>query len=622
MKAAAWSFLLLYVCERMQTVSVAGVQGSAVAPTDTTASTFSAPVTPTDDETTGMVDWLTRYGYLPPSDSSTGQLQAWTAVTHAVSAMQRFAGLEETGVADKQTLALMRAPRCSLPDKGEEPKPLANQLQEGQGLRRKRAVTTWTRRNINWRLRSYPTSSSLSRETIRSLVFYALRVWAEPTPLEFHEVGGPEGADLQVDFLHGFHGDGYPFDGAGGAVGHAFFPSDLARAGGVHLDAEEEWVFRQPASQGTDLFTVLVHEFGHALGLSHSSARRSVMRPYYQGPVGDPLNYRLGPNDLELITRLYGNRNQLMVTDVPRLVPEPQLQHRDGHGHRHRHSHSVDRCNTSFDAVAKIRGETFFFKGLSIWRVSTGGLVSGRGASVRRLWGGLPPNLPPLQAVLERHSDHAIIFITESQFWLFNDLSLQEGYPRPLSALRKWGETEGKGGGEEEEVEQGLMWDPKEGPVWGEIGEGEAGGGEEEESNTWADLIRGGVNGITTERDGSVYLFKGDSYWKFPYPGSALEAGYPRSLATDWLDCPHPSAPVLDDLSLSLHPPTGRQELRERGREERGGQRKGLDRHRDIEREGLENWPCSCLNGATGGSTSVTSFISALLLTLFPLITV
>ena len=92
--------------------------------------------------------------------------------------------------------------------------------------------------------------------------------------------------------------------------------------------------------------------------------------------------------------------------------------------------------------------------------------------------------------------------VLESQFWLFNDLSLQEGYPRPLSALRKRGETEGKGGGEEEEVEQGLMWDPKEGPVWGEIGEGEAGGGEEEESNTWADLIRGGVNGITTERDG------------------------------------------------------------------------------------------------------------------------
>lgn len=57
---------------------------------------------------------------------------------------------------------------------------------------------------------------------------------------------GPEGADFQIDFLHGPHGDGFPFDGAGGSVGHAFFPSDPDRAGGVHLDAEEEWAFRQP----------------------------------------------------------------------------------------------------------------------------------------------------------------------------------------------------------------------------------------------------------------------------------------------------------------------------------------------------------------------------------------
>lgn len=43
-------------------------------------------------------DWLVKYGYLPPSDESTGQLQAWTTVINAVRAMQRFAGLKDTGV--------------------------------------------------------------------------------------------------------------------------------------------------------------------------------------------------------------------------------------------------------------------------------------------------------------------------------------------------------------------------------------------------------------------------------------------------------------------------------------------------------------------------------------------
>lgn len=65
-------------------------------------------------------------------------------------------------------------------------------------------------------------------------------------------------------------------------------------------------LFALSASEGTDLFTVLVHEFGHALGLSHSSSRHSVMRPYYQGPAGDPLHYSLGAQDLETITQLYG----------------------------------------------------------------------------------------------------------------------------------------------------------------------------------------------------------------------------------------------------------------------------------------------------------------------------
>ncbi|CAJ1057967.1 matrix metalloproteinase-17b [Xyrichtys novacula] len=581
----------------------------------------SIPVTPTEDESTQLVDWLMKYGYLPPPDPSTGQLQAWTAVTNAVKAMQRFAGLKDTGVVDEDTMALMNSPRCSLPDEDALTKSAVSQ--EGKNIRRRRrrrrrAVSMWNRRNINWRLHSYPSSSHLSRETIRSLVFYALRVWSEPTPLEFHEVGSPEAADLQVDFLHGYHGDGYPFDGAGGAVGHAFFPSDPTRAGGVHLDAEEAWAFRQPASEGTDLFTVLVHEFGHALGLSHSSSRHSVMRPYYQGPAGDPLHFRLGPQDLEHITQLYGKRNQLLATDAPRLNPQLQLSQRSQDRHYHRYTSVIDRCNNSFDAVAKIRGETFFFKGLTMWRVNGGGLVSGQGASVRRLWRGLPPDLPGLQAVLERQSDHAIIFISGSQFWLFRDLSLQEGYPQPLSALRM-GLTAANDVSEkkEEAVRWGLVWDPQEGPLWGNMGDTEG----KKQEDTWTQLLREGVSGITTESDGTVYLFKGDLYWKFSFPGSPVQDGYPRSSAADWLDCPDPSSssPAGNDLSLSLSPPAGRQELREgwaeeKEREETVGKRKGRyeSKYKDTQDKGAHIWTqCTCLNSAPGGRTAffIVSFL-------------
>lgn len=131
-------------------------------------------------------DWLMKYGYLPPPDPSTGQLQAWSAVTRALKAMQRFAGLHDTGSlgknthlsvshhsltsqqcpitsplclplslclshSDEETLRLMQTPRCSLPDDESSQIPESDPDTEHQGQRVKRAVSSWAQRNINWR---------------------------------------------------------------------------------------------------------------------------------------------------------------------------------------------------------------------------------------------------------------------------------------------------------------------------------------------------------------------------------------------------------------------------------------------------------------------------------------
>ncbi|XP_056626140.1 matrix metalloproteinase-17b [Triplophysa dalaica] len=602
MMTVFWTAVVVCICGHTLEIDGTAGKDEPASLTSTVTPTTSPTIKPTEDESIKLVDWLTKYGYLPPPDPSTGQLQAWTAVTQAVKQMQRFAGLDDTGVLDEETLQLIQTPRCSLPDEGDQSVQLSALHSDAKSQRIKRAVSTWARRSINWRLRSYPASSKLSREIIRSLVYYSLRVWADPTQLEFHEVRGPEGADFQIDFLHGPHGDGFPFDGAGGSVGHAFFPSDPDRAGGVHLDAEEEWAFRQPATEGTDLFTVLVHELGHSLGLTHSSARQSVMRPYYQGPLGDPLHFRLGHHDLQHIIALYGQRGNHIPTDRPLVVTEPQMRHRHGSVHRLTNGHfdrsSVDRCNTSFDAVAKIRGEIFFFKGQYMWRVSRGGLVSIRAVSIQRLWSALPSPLPPLRAVLERNADHAIIFISESHIWLFKDLSLQEGFPQSLDPEDSQGSW------------QGLHWDPTQGVVWGSMSEEREKGGNQEESEVWSELIKGGVNGIITENDerdedghfkGSTYVFKGNSYWKFAHPGSTPEEGYPRPLATDWFDCPQPYSP--DDISLISH--FGQQELRK----QKGERIVDQIRHKDeTDRDKHHHWDCPCLN------TAVTSTGHTLLL--------
>ncbi|XP_077619730.1 matrix metalloproteinase-17 [Crocuta crocuta] len=243
--------------------------------------------------------------------------------------MQRFGGLETTGILDEATLALMKTPRCSLPD-----------LPAAAPARRRRQAltpTTWTKRSLSWRrphlnlclnctckslVRTFPRDSPLGRDTVRALMHYALKVWSDITPLNFHEVAG-SAADIQIDFSKADHNDAYPFDGPGGTVAHAFFPGDQLSAGDAHFDDDESWAFRSSDAHDMDLFAVAVHEFGHAIGLSHVAAPSSIMQPYYQGPVGDPLHYRLPYDDRVRIWQLYGVRESVSPAAQPD-TPEPE----------------------------------------------------------------------------------------------------------------------------------------------------------------------------------------------------------------------------------------------------------------------------------------------------------
>ncbi|XP_071978861.1 matrix metalloproteinase-17-like [Engystomops pustulosus] len=479
---------------------------------------------PRGRDITSSMDWLTRYGYLPPPDLYSAQQQTLDGLREAVKTMQRFAGLRESGILDDETIAMMHKPRCSLPDIMMAP--------TYQRHRRKRYAVSgsvWQKRHLTWRLESFPIS--LSQSTTRQLISSALLAWSRESNLHFSETTTGD-ADLRVSFVEGSHGDGYPFDGPGGTLGHAFFPGVGPSAGATHMDADESWTYNE--AEGTDLFAVAIHEFGHSLGLSHSSAEYSIMKPYYQGSVGEHHRYRLPPDDVHGIQALYGKRTVHPGEEAPPPAPTSRYVPPRGPTYRPRLPFP-DRCSTHFDAVAHIRGEVFFFKGRYFWRVeATRQLVSLNPAHLGRFWMGLPPDLPRVDAVYERANDSKIVFIAGSNYWVFKDTQVEPGYPRPLTDF----------GLNTNLVDGAFVWKHnkktyffRHNQYWRfDERHGRMDPGYPKNTDLWQGLPSD-VDDVISWTDGHTYFFKGAQYWKFQDGNVEAEPGYPRSIALHWMYC-------------------------------------------------------------------------------------
>ncbi|XP_073800698.1 matrix metalloproteinase-25 isoform X7 [Danio rerio] len=429
-------------------------------------------------------DWLIRYGYLQSPDTLIGGLQTKESIEEAVRKMQRFAGIEETGNLDQKTLEMMGRPRCSLPDTISFEELLKrNRRGKNKVMMKKKRYTLpkmrWDKTDITWSMQDFPPPS----------VSPALNP-DEPSPQ----------TDITVTFTSGYHEDGYPFDGKGGALAHAFFPGKGDLAGDTHFDAEESWTYGDWSSD-SDLFTVAVHEFGHALGLFHSSSSDSIMKPYYFSPVGEMNSYSLTAVDRLGIQALYGKQHNLKPppsvaapTTYPTQFSTTYLLHPPYYP-----PDSADRCQGGYDAVANIRAEIFFFRG--------------------------------------------------NQYWVFRNTMALPGYPRQLS---DWG-LHTAAGQLAESVEAVFVW-PHNGKTY-VFSSGlywrfdEAGGERKMEEGYPKPAAIWGMpshpDDIIAFLDGETYFFKDSNYWILQRGGLDLESASPKSIATDWMKCDrHVSAPT------------------------------------------------------------------------------
>ncbi|KAK9991762.1 hypothetical protein SO802_026747 [Lithocarpus litseifolius] len=102
--------------------------------------------------------------------------------------------------------------------------------------------------------------------------------------------------DLQVGFKSRDHGDGFPFNGPGGLLAHAFPPTDCKH----HYDADDQWSVGAVPGQ-FDLETAALHEIGHLLGLQHSNVQGAIMWPR----ISQGMTKGLDKDDMDGIKALY-----------------------------------------------------------------------------------------------------------------------------------------------------------------------------------------------------------------------------------------------------------------------------------------------------------------------------
>ena len=168
----------------------------------------------------------------------------------------------------------------------------------------------------------------------RQLVAAAIQEWANHADITFTYTT-TSGLSNSLDFYFGVTAEpGGPFDGPGGTLAVGYFPDDVNSnplAGDIYMDEDETWTTNQtpagacayPSPGSCDLFFVLLHEIGHALGLDHpigddnNAGFAAVMNPFFNGTFGFGNYATLQADDIAGIQSIYGS------TPGSVIIPEP-----------------------------------------------------------------------------------------------------------------------------------------------------------------------------------------------------------------------------------------------------------------------------------------------------------
>jgi len=248
------------------------------------------------EKAAALLSYLVHFGYADPQGGSLSDL------LNSIKRFKDIFSINEEGIGPK-TLKAIEWPRCGCKDYLIEQAVNPNK---------------WGMKDISYYIQAR--DSDISPAEWDAAIQRAFNSWSKVTPLRFFKVDKRSEGNFILDVGSTRADD---FDGPSGVLAWCQLVPAVNYRGQIlcKFDLGETWVINNP-NRGILIENVGCHEFGHGLGLTHSSRKTALMAPYYSAGVPNPQEV----DDIPRIQSVYGKPTSTPIptpTPVPTPTPTP-----------------------------------------------------------------------------------------------------------------------------------------------------------------------------------------------------------------------------------------------------------------------------------------------------------
>ena len=192
----------------------------------------------------------------------------------------------------------------------------------------KKYCTPWKQKVLTYDFQNY---SSLGKEKTLNKIANAFNVWQNVCNLKFERVF--DGSQvMNIAFLTDDEKQNVEINcpyklnnKKSGTLAHGFYPRNSALSGDLHFD-NERWSDQETVlgDEKINLFSAVVHEIGHCIGLFHTTEdKHNVMQPIYKpGFSVENKNKTLSESDINTVQEIYGAAKNLIVMAILTLTKQ------------------------------------------------------------------------------------------------------------------------------------------------------------------------------------------------------------------------------------------------------------------------------------------------------------